>query len=84
MPHEQNNPTPDFTQQVEKHLSTILGTSHTLHSSLHMLHIMREKIHARNYREYDKREITAELQRLNYQVQKLYRSMEALVHLLND
>jgi hypothetical protein len=74
----------NLTQQVDQHLGRVLENSHTLHSHLHMLHIMREKVRARSYQPYDQREITTELQRLNYQVQKLYSSMEALVHLLND
>lgn len=71
-------------ERVEKLLSTVLGNSHTLHSSLYMLHIMREKIQARRYRSTDNREITAELQCLNYKVQKLYGSMEALNYLLKE
>lgn len=74
----------DNTERVEKLLSTVLGNSHTLHSSLYMLHIMREKIHSRKYQPFDNREITAELQRLNHSVQKLYGSMEALNYLLRE
>lgn len=79
-----NNSHPDLNQQVVKHLNTILGNSHTLHSSLYMLHIMREKISTRNYQSFDNREITAELQQLNYAIQKLYGSIEALNYLLKE
>lgn len=79
-----NNSKTILTHEVDQQLGKVLGNSFTLHTSLNMLHIIREKIHHRHYQPHDKEEIIAELQRLNYQVQKLYSSMEALNYMLND
>lgn len=73
-----------LTHEVDQQLGKVLGNSHSLHGSLTMLHLIREKIHHRHYQPHDKEEIIAALQQLNYQVQKLYSSMEALNYMLND
>jgi hypothetical protein len=73
-----------LTHEVDQQLGKVLGNSHTLAGSLHGLHLIREKIHHRHYQPQDREEIIAGLQQLNYQVQKLYSSMEALNHMLTD
>ncbi len=73
-----------LTHEVDQQLGKVVGNSFSLGSSLQSLHLIREKIHARHYQAHDKEDIIAELQQLNYQVQKLYSSMEALNHLLKD
>ncbi len=82
--HTESKPTTALTTEVDQQLGKVLGNSFSLGSSLQSLHLIREKIHARHYQAHDKEDIIAELQQLNYQVQKLYSSMEALNHLLND
>lgn len=77
-------PSTVLTHEVDKQLGKVLGNSFPLGANLQNLHLIREKIHARHYQAHDKEEIIAGLQQLNYQVQKLYSSMEALNHLLSD
>lgn len=73
-----------LTHEVDQHLGRVLGNSYSLHGSLHMLHIIREKIHALHYQPHNRGEIITELERLNYQVTKLHSSMESLYLLLKD
>jgi hypothetical protein len=73
-----------LTHEVDQKLSQLIGNSFSLSGSLQSLHLIREKIHQRHYQPHDKEAIITELERLNYQVQKLQSSMESLYHLLND
>ncbi len=81
---QEKQPKAILTHEVDHKLGQVLGNSYSLGSGLQGLHTIREKIHARHYQSHDKEDIAAELERLNYQVQKLQSSMESLYHLLND
>jgi hypothetical protein len=70
-------------EQLTKAIGTLFSVSLKVASPVGQLHLIREKIMARGYKEFDKKDILDELGRLQHIAGELHREMVSIHNTLN-